>query len=197
MTATEVRRRQGGRSARVRQAVLEATLAVLRESGPDQLTVADVARRSRVHETSIYRRWGSRQNLMLDALLGAQDQRMPVPNTGSLYGDLLALATERAEYLSGSHGRALLRSMVMSSDDAVLIEMRDDFLQARFQSLKPLFDRAIDRGESLVETDPRLLLEMLFGPLYFRVLISREPIDREFLEHLVDRVAAVFGITGR
>src|SRR5438093_9728709 len=83
MTATEVRRRQGGRSARVRRAVLEATLAVLRESGPDQLTVADVARRSRVHETSIYRRWGSRQNLMLDALLGAQDQRMPVPNTGS------------------------------------------------------------------------------------------------------------------
>src|SRR2546426_5288316 len=196
MTATEVRRRQGGRSARVRQAVLEATRAVLRESGPDQLTVADVARRSRVHETSIYRRWGSRQNLMLDALLGAQDQRMPVPNTGSLYGDLLALATERAEYLSGSHGRALLRSMVMSSDDAVLIEMRDDFLQARFQSLKPLFDRAIDRGEWLVETDPRLLLAMLFRPLYFRVLISLEPLDREFLEHLVDRVAAVFAITG-
>jgi len=134
---------------------------------------------------------------MLDALLDAQDQRMPVPNTGSLYGDLLALTTERAAYLSSSHGRALVRSMVMSSGDAVLTEMRDDFLQARSHSLKPLFDRAIDRGEWLVETDARLMLEMLFGPMYFRVLISREPILGEFLEHLVARVAVAFSFSAK
>ena len=195
MTVSEARQRPGGRSARVRQAVLEATLEVLRESGPDQLTVADVARRARVHETSIYRRWGSRQNLMLEALLGARDQRMPVPDTGSLYGDLLAFAAERAEYLSGGHGGALLRSMMMSSDNDPLTEVRDDFLQARYHSIKPVFDRAIGRGEWHAGADPRLALEILVGPLYFRVLISREPIDGEFLAHLVDRLAVAFGIT--
>ena len=68
-TQHEVRRRPGGRSERIRQSVIEATMAVLRDRGWDQFSIAEVASRAGVHETSIYRRWGTRERLATDALL--------------------------------------------------------------------------------------------------------------------------------
>src|SRR5580693_4679657 len=99
MTKTAVRRRPGGRSARVRQSVLDATLTVLSEEGVDKLTVADIAERSGVHETSIRRRWGTKENLICDALLNYSEVHLPIPDTGSIRGDLGAFASELAAYL--------------------------------------------------------------------------------------------------
>ena len=88
----EPRRRPGGRSARVRAAALEATLAELAESGYPELTLARVASRAGVNKTTLYRRWGTREALVLDAMLELAGEGVKIPDTGSLHGDLLAIA---------------------------------------------------------------------------------------------------------
>ncbi len=81
------RPRTGGRSARVRAAVLDATIALLRDEGND-FGIPQVAARSGVHETSIYRRWGSREALIVDAVRTHIGEEIPIPDTGTLRGDL-------------------------------------------------------------------------------------------------------------
>lgn len=92
----------GGRSARVRAAVLAATLEAVSHNGADSLSIPDIARTAGVHETSIYRRWGSRENLVLDALLTYSQEQLPIPDTGSLREDLMA-------FVRGPEARCRLR----------------------------------------------------------------------------------------
>lgn len=88
MERNEPVRRPGGRSARVRDAVRQATLAELAEHGYAGLTVERVAERSGVHKTTVYRRWGGVEGLISDALELAADEPWPIPDTGSIEGDL-------------------------------------------------------------------------------------------------------------
>src|SRR3712207_1543584 len=85
-------RRPGGRSARVRAAVLSATIDALVDVGYDGLSVEDVARRAGVHKTTVYRRWPTRAALVAEATRERSQQVIPVPDTGTLAGDLRQLA---------------------------------------------------------------------------------------------------------
>jgi len=184
--ANVVRRRTGGRSARVREAVLQATLEGLGELGPGDLTFSEIARRSGVHATSIQRRWGSRENVILEALMAASNERIPVPNTGNLRGDLLRLARSLAIYVTGPLGEGVVRMMAASQDDAVLAANRAEFFRMRYAASRVIFDRAAARGEFRAGADTHLAVELLSAPIYFRLLVTRQPIDEPFIEQMID-----------
>ncbi|WP_327098066.1 TetR/AcrR family transcriptional regulator [Nocardia vinacea] len=194
MSEGQVRRRTGGRSARVRQAVLDATLQAMAEHGPDAVSVAEVARQAGVHETSIYRRWGTREQLILDALLSYSQQQLPVPDTGTLREDLVTFAHSVAHYLAGSLGKALTRSMAVSGDDPVLAANRAQFWQSRLDLARVMIDRAVARGELPEDTDAAAALELLIAPLHFRALLTRQSIDDRHVRQLVD--ALLHGLLG-
>ncbi|MUL47070.1 TetR/AcrR family transcriptional regulator [Mycobacterium sp. CBMA293] len=187
-TDEQPRRRTGGRSARVRDAVLHAVLDTLAEHGPDAVTTNEIARRAGVHATSIQRRWGTRENLLLDALLAYSREQLPIPDAGSLHDDLVAFAGSLAEYLNTPIGQALSRTMAISDDDAALAAGRTEFWQARYAAATVIIDRATDRGELPAGTDPLLVIEMLIAPLHFRTLLTREPIDTALIKQIVDAV---------
>src|SRR5689334_25219964 len=86
-----VRRRPGGRSARVQDAVFEATFQLLEEKGYEGLSIASIAERAGVHETSLYRRWKTKEQLVLDAVNHRVAQEIPAPDTGALCSDLVAV----------------------------------------------------------------------------------------------------------
>jgi AcrR family transcriptional regulator len=182
----QVRRRTGGRSARVRGAVLHATLEAMAEHGPGGATISEIARRAGVHATSIQRRWGSRENVALDAMLTYSQDKLPVPDTGTLRDDLIAFARSITAYLATPLGEALARTMAATEDDPTLAANRAQFWQARYDTARVIVDRAIDRHEVATGTDPELALELLVAPLHFRKLLTRQPIDDSLLEHLVD-----------
>jgi AcrR family transcriptional regulator len=186
-------RRTGGRSARVRAAVLEATLAVLAETGFSGLTFSEIARRSGVHATSIQRRWGSRENVLLDALLAASEKRLPIPNTGSLRGDLLGFANSLAAYLRAPIGEGVIRLMAASQDSAALAMNRVQFFRTRFETARVMLDRAAERGELQPHVDRQLIMELLSAPLYFRLLLTREPLEEAFIASVVETL--IRGIT--
>ncbi len=174
--------------------MLDAALAVLSEEGVDKLTVADIAQRSGVHETSIRRRWGSRENLICDALLNNSEQHLPIPDTGSLREDLVAFASELAAYHSTPLGRALLHALATVGDDQSLAEARTAFWRTREELAGAMIERAVARGELPETVDTRLTLEALIAPLHFRTLLTDEPLDQGLPGKLADLV--LHGIAG-
>jgi len=181
-----VRRRTGGRSARVRDAVLRAALEALTEFGAGGLTFTEIGRRAGVHATSVQRRWGSRENVLLDALLSFSQEKLPIPNTGSLRGDLIAFAQGLTRYLTSPLGKTVVRTMAANEDDLPMADSRAEFIRRRFEAAGVMIDRAADRGELRPGTERQLALELLSAPLYLRALITRQPIDDSFVERVVD-----------
>ncbi|HYB35434.1 MAG TPA: TetR-like C-terminal domain-containing protein [Mycobacterium sp.] len=176
----------GRRGAAVRAAVLEATLAELVEHGIDGVTVAAVAARAGVHETSVYRRWRTREDLIVDALLERSAAQIPAPDTGSVRGDLVQLARLVSTYLSTPLGRALLPMGALTVADESLAQARANFIASRFAAMRVVVDRAIERGELLAGTNARLVLEMLVAPLHVRTILTGEPLPDTLPEQLVD-----------
>jgi AcrR family transcriptional regulator len=180
------RRRTGGRSARVREAVLKATLRVVAEQGADAVSIREIARQARVHETSIYRRWRTKEHLILDALLDYSEEQLPIPDTGTLRDDLVAFATSVTNYLASPLGRTVARSMAVADDDVTLAATRAQFWQSRFDLARVIVDRATSRGELPDDIDPAMALELLIAPLHFRTLLTRQPIDEQRAGQVVD-----------
>ncbi|MEV0555114.1 TetR/AcrR family transcriptional regulator [Streptomyces sp. NPDC050597] len=174
------------RGARLRQAVLSATIEALLEHGPDKIGIGDVAARAGVHETSVYRRWRTRQNLIVDALLAHAEKALPIPDTGSVRSDFVALAETVAAFLATPIGTAVVRAAATTADDPELEAARSTYLTARLDHARIIVQRGIDRGELPESADPRLLLQALVAPLHMHVLLTREPIADDFPRRLAE-----------
>ena len=180
-----MRRRTGGRSAKVRVAVLQSTLQALAVHGCSGLTISEIARRSGVHATSIQRRWGSLENVLLEAVLGYSQQKLPIPNTGSLRGDLLAFGRSLNRYLATPVGETVLRTLAAAQDNPALAAKRAQIIKARYDATRVMAERAAERGELRAGVDPQTAVELLVAPLNLRKL-TRQPIDAKFIKALVD-----------
>jgi AcrR family transcriptional regulator len=194
MDESAIRPRPGGRSARVRHAVFDAAVAVLAENSPAGFTVSEVARRAGVHETSIYRRWGTREGLAVEALLDRSRRELPIPDTGSLREDLAAFAADLIVYLRAPLGRALMHTLTVAADNPAVIAARDEFWTGRFELAGVMVERAIARGEVPEGTDSRSLLELLIAPLHFRMQATGEPLGIGLADYLADLVVRAFGL---
>lgn len=193
-STTEARvgeQRPGGRAARVRSAVLTATADLLDEVGYESTTYDEIASRAGVHKTTVYRRWPSKPELVADALDLHSEQHVPVPDTGSLRGDLTALAAAVAANISSPGGARRSTSIVAAAAHSEeLAETVHQFMSRRVTLTEPIVARAIERGELPVGASPRLVIEALVGPIWFRFLLTGEPIDDDLIRPLVTLVAA-------
>lgn len=173
---------------------MEATLHAVAEGGADAVSISELARRAGVHETSIYRRWPTKEHLVLDALLDYSEAKLPIPDTGTLRDDLIAFATAVAGYLDSPLGLTLVRSMAVAGDDDTLAAGRAQFWKSRHDLASAIIARAKDRGEVPTDLDAATALELVIAPLHFRALLTREPIDDHDIAELVD--ALVTGLAG-
>jgi AcrR family transcriptional regulator len=182
--------RPGGRAARVRAAVLEATSAVLDERGYERLTVEEIATRAGVHKTTIYRRWPTKALLVEAAALAHAEQNIPIPDTGTLLGDLQALGRAVAATIGAEIGARRSRSIVAAAaaSSAVATSL-NAFWTERLSLARPIVERAIARGEIPASTDPNLVIEALVGPLWMRLLLTGGPIDNEVADQLATLIA--------
>jgi AcrR family transcriptional regulator len=188
LTTREIRRRPGGRAARVVRAVTEATLSVMADKGFAGFTIVDVVTRSGVSEASIYRRWGSRDNLLIETLLSCSERTVLVPDTGSIRIDLAELVYAIAAYFGTPVGNAVGQVLASSDDESHWAKVHFDFWSSRLAAVQTIVDRAVERNELSPGTNPRLLLETLVAPLQLRTLIAREPLDSRQCHQLVELV---------
>ncbi|WP_250562945.1 TetR/AcrR family transcriptional regulator [Sphaerisporangium fuscum] len=183
--------RPGGRTARVREAVRAATLAELAEKGFEGLTVEGVALRSGVHKTTVYRRWGGVEGLAADALDLASGEPWPIPDTGTIEGDLRALArlvvTSFADPEIGPVSRAFISAAVSNPPTATALHA---FFAARHRQSATLVTRAVERGELPQGTDGAEVVRVAIAPLYYRMFITGEPVDETIADRAADAALA-------
>lgn len=177
--------RPGGRSHRIRQAVLTATQKLLLESGYEAMTIAAVAREAGVNPSSIYRRWVDKEGLTLDAVLDLIGARIPVPDCGNLRDDLVKLFGDIVEAFADPGIAGLARWLASMPQDK-LREERHIYWQARFGVTATVLERAYERGELPAPIDAPTLAERIGGPIWMRLLVTNRPLDRALVEDLVD-----------
>lgn len=174
--------RTGGRSARVRQAILDAAFAELTRAGYAALNVENVAARAGVNKTTIYRRWATLDDLLVDALTTWSLEALPVPDTGNIETDLLELGRELAEVLNGGVGRQVV-AMILTAGlrSADLSEATRRYFDNQTQRAIPRLERAIDRGELPAQCDADTLLATFRAPLFYRMVTTGDPIDEALI----------------
>ena len=171
----ETRRRPGGRSARVRDAVIAATVAELETHGYDKLKIGAVAARAGVHESSIYRRWKTREGLAMEATFALFASHIRLPDKGSLIEDLVALLCNAGRYLEGPLAHAAMQFGLAMRDDPEVITQMHALWSQRFEVFRTVFARAKARGEWSGANEGHLL-EALLGVVYLRVFLLRQPV---------------------
>ena len=178
--------RPGGRTARVRAAVLRAAADALVEHGFDHLDLADVARRAEVGKTTVYRRWGTAAGLVADLLADMAEQSSPRADTGSLIEDLRANARLVQRTLVDPRQGALFRAVIVAATcDPSAAEALHRFYAVRIAEWAPCVEQAVQREELPAGTDAAEVIRAVSAPLYYRLLISGDPLD----EAAADRAA--------
>ncbi|MEV8636949.1 TetR/AcrR family transcriptional regulator [Streptosporangium sp. NPDC051023] len=173
-------RRPGGRSARVRAAVLDATLAELADGGYDQLTVEAIVARSGVHKATLYRRWGGIDGLIADVLSRSVEQPWQVPDTGSLGGDLHAITRLIYEGFTDPEQGAIPRNLIVAAlRSSQAAQALTGFFETQHGLAAEVVSRAVRRGEVPEGTDAVDVVRTACAPLYYRLFVTGEPLEEE------------------
>jgi len=176
-----------GRAARVVSDVLIATAEELSRVGYAALRVEDVAARSGVNKTTIYRRWPTKPDLV-GAALRAVWESPEVPDTGSLRNDFVTSLKKTTAFAMSPIGRGLTRVIQIESAhpevEPIARSLREEYRELR----QVLVQRGIDRKELPTNTDPRLLTDMMAAPIFYRLFTEGETVSAEYIERVVDVV---------
>ena len=193
---TDTAARPDPRVERSRQAILDATLQLLARDGDvGSLTVEAVAARSGVAKTTIYRRWRDKWELALDAVMIDMLPRLDEPvDVGDTRKELLTVINSVVKMLATPpYGQAMqaLVSQIATDPDLARV-YREQVVEPRHAELTPVIKRGIARGDLRPHTDVRLIHELLVGPIFYRLLFSGAPLDRNLGRRIVDAILAGF-----
>ncbi|MYU34777.1 TetR family transcriptional regulator [Streptomyces sp. SID8358] len=186
--------RPGGRTARVREAVLRAAGDALVEHGFDGLDLADVARRAEVGKTTVYRRWSTPAGLVADLLTDMAEQSVPRTDTGSLEEDLRANARLVAGTLTDARQGPLFAAVIAAATcDTRTAQALHHFYAVRIAEWAGCVSAAVERGDLPAGTDAGEVVRAVSAPLYYRLLASGDPLD----EAAADRAAGAAAAAAR
>ncbi len=186
--------RQPGRprSDRVHEAILDATLELLRETGFSGLAIESVASRAGVGKATIYRRWTSKVPLVIEAMQRIPE--IPTPDTGSIAEDLTEVLRSSIGVLRGTPLAHVLPSLVGERNrDPELSEALDGFVAERRRPLIRMLERAVARGELPPDADLELGVDLILGPFVVRLFFTAGPVDPALVQPIVDAVIRGLG----
>jgi AcrR family transcriptional regulator len=183
---TSKRRRLGGRSALVQAAVFKATRELLLTEDYHALSIAEIAARAGVHETSIYRRWRTKEALVSEVCIEYARGALPMPDTGAILPDLIQLLREVIAFLQSPMGRAMVQ-VAVATVSVPTMEV-GPYWSSRLEQFNTIIERAVERGELPPHTDAQLLLKTLIGPLYVQAFLMHQPLDETQSGQIVDLV---------
>lgn len=185
-----IKRRTGGRSARVRQDVLTHALFELIEQGYIGFNISQIAKRANVHETTIYRRWPTREALMMETIGEFANNQLQPIDTGNLAQDLRHSLGLIANLLQSQIGKTLIILAFNPELPDKLKDMTLTLWQERMQIGQKLFGYAIQRGEWPEHYDHHLVFSEIIGPLLTYHFLLQRPITEQLLTQRVDFILA-------
>lgn len=185
METTTPRRPGRPRSEGVDEALLDATMALAGEVGMHAMSMDDLAHRAGVSKATIYRRWPSREALVLDAFAHAI-RPFDLVDTGSLRGDLDAYLRELGRRMQTGRTSDVLPDLISAAArDEALRESLDEWVRHRRQPLNTILGRGVQRGELARDSDLDTIIDALIGAFTYRRLLSHAPLDDAFVAALL------------
>jgi AcrR family transcriptional regulator len=172
--------------ADIRARVMPAVIDELARWGVERFSVEAMAERHRLDAAMIYRYWGDRQRLIVDAALADVESWGSVTDTGSLRGDLEAFARSVTDRINTEVGRTFLRVMAMGRPGHHDEDTRTKFWEARFAVVRGVVDRARERGELREGIDPLAAVLIVMAPLQIRALYSDAAVDDDYCAAIAD-----------
>ncbi len=188
-------RRGRARDEDKRAAIVRAALEIVEEGGLGALTMEAIAGRSGVSKATVYKWWDHRAAVALEGLLEELDAALRWPDGGDFAADLASQVAVLTDALTGPRGQ-VFRAVIGAGqqDDGVRRAFVEGFIEPRRADARAAFERARDRGQ-LHDVDPEVAIDLVYGPLYYRLLVGHRPLDRAFATDLV--AAALQGIAAR
>jgi AcrR family transcriptional regulator len=184
VVASKPRGRQ--RSEESEDAILSATLRLLRTKPLRDITIEEIARKAGVGKATIYKWWPSKAYVALDAFLRKMNRMVPNPDTGSAEADLKKQIQYLAAFYTSPTGRIFGQFLAEAQSDREFASLlRERFMKPRREIAGVMFDRAVRRGEINPDLDRDLVLDLIYGPVLYRLLIVQSPFGSKRVDALV------------
>lgn len=189
LAPTSTGTRPARRSPDRRAAICTAVFELLAEVGYDRMTMDAVAARARASKATIYRTWPDKPRLVAESLAHHFAVTAELPDTGSLRGDLLALAGAACDLANSADGEVIAGVMTAAAHDPYLSHtVRECTYEQKHMLHETVLNRAVDRAEVSPGTSAHLLHEVLQALVLARRLVDCKPLDQQFALHVVDDV---------
>lgn len=180
------------KSDKARRAVLAAALELVKDHGYAALTIEGIAARAGVAKTTIYRSWPSKAAVVMDAVFVESDPRLSFPDTGSAREDLrLQISRVTTLFTEPAFGKPFVGLLAESQHDPALADALHQWLiTARRAGAAEVLRRGVERGELRADLDTDVAIDALYGAIYYRLLVSHQPLSAQYAHTVVDEVFA-------
>ncbi len=179
------------RNDAARESILEAAMRLLVRADGEPVTVDTLAREAGVGKQTIYRWWGSKGEVLLEAMTRHAQLEVPVPDTGSLRHDLEGLLAATFTGANGSPTAALLRTLAAeAAANPHVADLLRSFTAARREVLREVLDRGRERGELAEDADLDLIVDQVYGLLWYRLLLGHRTFEPDAAERLTRSLIA-------
>jgi AcrR family transcriptional regulator len=178
-------------------AIRNAVMSELAEVGYGRLSIEAVARRAGVGKTAIYRRWSNKLEMVMEIISDVAERKVPLPDTGSFSGDLALLLLIVSTALKHRMASQIIPDlMAEAARNPQIAETLQRALRTHQQAVgEKLIGQAVARGELPEGTDPDVAVDLILGPLYWRLAVARQPIEDNYLEKFTVAVTAALRAT--
>lgn len=175
------------RSEKTKQAILSAAYDLLLESGFGSVTIEKIAERAGVSKATIYKWWTNKAAVVMDAFFDAAVVRLSIPDTGSTINDMVIQLNNLAKFLMSKEGKVINGIIAEGQYDQKLAEAyRIIYFKPRRLDSRYILERGISRGELKDDLDIELVMDLIFGPLFYRLLITGDIVDEAFIKNLIN-----------
>ena len=166
-------------------AILDAAVKLLDKRGYQSMTIDEIAALAGVGKQTLYRRWPSKAAVVLEALTRRTAAEVVAPDTGSVVKDVRSLLRSAFAALRAGRQKVVVSLMAEAQlSEEFAIAFREQFIARRRDALTSLLQRGIDRGELASDTDVEFLADMIYGPMWYRLLNRHAPIDDRLADSL-------------
>ena len=177
------------RSEKTKNAILTAAYELLLENGFGAVTIEKIAERAGVSKATIYKWWPNKAAVVMDAFFDAAVVRLPVPDTGSTINDMIIQVNNLAKFFISREGKVINEIIAEGQYDQKLAETyRTIYFKPRRLDSRYILERGISRGEIKKSLDIELIMDLIFGPVFYRLLITGDVVNEDFIKNLIKYV---------
>jgi AcrR family transcriptional regulator len=189
MTLSDIKNRGRQRSVTSETSILTATMELLGQMPLREITIEAIAAKARVGKATIYKWWPNKAHLALDAYLRHMKSNVSVPNTGSARRDFAIQMQAVVRFYTSSVGHIFRQFLAEGQSDAEFAALfLERFLGPRRDEVTIIWQRGVERGEINEALDLGLVLDLIYGPMIFRLLVGQGPLNAETAKEIVDTV---------